>query len=331
MLSYQHDNLYINFDSYWDGTWRHSTSSMYNWRMAKLSGKFRFDVANGTAGAAASFFTVCQLNNSGMFINATTSPSGYNYDLEAFGNMYCGGSYYGTGTGNSIAIGNPICYINTSGVFTSTAFGSTYANYQFVGGRGRFTQVDVFSDARVKKNIRKRDCAKDLELLMKVPMVEYDYIDRRKHPDEGHIGVVAQTLEDIPELKHLVKHHKGYLPDYFKTVDIVEIDDETFTIVGGVQYTDDTKVQFIYEKDGMEENAHGVVKDGKITHKHEKLGCSQVFLYGKEVDDEKAVNYNHLYSLNVSATQELAKRVERLEGICETLSGELKKCLVLLR
>jgi hypothetical protein len=44
----------------------------------------------------------------------------------------------------------------------------------------------------------------------------------------------------------------------------------------------------------------------------EKLG-DQVFVYGKECKDLEAVDYDAISMLNVSATQELAKKVETLE------------------
>jgi hypothetical protein len=39
-----------------------------------------------------------------------------------------------------------------------------------------------------------------------------------------------------------------------------------------------------------------------------------VFVYGREVDDFHAVDYDAIAMLNVSATQELAKRVEQLQA-----------------
>ena len=40
----------------------------------------------------------------------------------------------------------------------------------------------------------------------------------------------------------------------------------------------------------------------------------KVFVFGKKVDDFHTVDYDRIYTLNVSATQELARRVEQLEA-----------------
>ena len=322
MLSYAHDNIYWCADVFWDGAWKHSTSSMYNWRMGKVSGKFKFDVANGTAGSAASFFTVMQLNNSGVFINATTSPSGNNYDLEVFGNAYCGGTWYATGTGNSITVGT-VGYLTTSGVATGT-FG-TSAYYNFVGGRGRFTQVDCFSDKFLKKNIQITDTAKDLQTIINLPLKRFDYIDEIQHREKEHIGIVAQDVENIPELKDVVQEHKGYIPDFYKLVDIVEIDSTCFTIIGDLEYADDTKVRFIYDNDGKETTSHGIVKGGNIVHKHGKLSATSVFLYGKEIQNVKSVNYNTLYTHGLSAIQELHKIITEQQKQIDIIQKELRE------
>jgi hypothetical protein len=40
----------------------------------------------------------------------------------------------------------------------------------------------------------------------------------------------------------------------------------------------------------------------------------KVFVYGKEVNDFRTVDYDKIHNLNVSATQELARRVAQLEA-----------------
>ena len=49
---------------------------------------------------------------------------------------------------------------------------------------------------------------------------------------------------------------------------------------------------------------------------------SAVFVYGREVDDFHTVDYEAISMLNVSATQELAKQVEKLKAENEALRAE---------
>ena len=49
----------------------------------------------------------------------------------------------------------------------------------------------------------------------------------------------------------------------------------------------------------------------------------EVFVYGREVDDFRSVDYEAIAMLNVSATQELAKRQERQESEIRELRERL--------
>jgi hypothetical protein len=48
----------------------------------------------------------------------------------------------------------------------------------------------------------------------------------------------------------------------------------------------------------------------------------EIFVYGKRVNDFKVVDYDALSMLNVSATQELFKRMMELENLSERLQTE---------
>lgn len=68
-----------------------------------------------------------------------------------------------------------------------------------------------------------------------------------------------------------------------------------------------------------------VVNDKTFTvETAEKLG-DQVFVYGKECKDLKAVDYGAISMLNVSATQELAKKVEIPEKENSDLRDQAKR------
>jgi len=70
--------------------------------------------------------------------------------------------------------------------------------------------------------------------------------------------------------------------------------------------------------DVTEANAKGFKVKGKLTDK-------QVFVYGREVEDFRVVDYEALSTLNISATQELAKKVAALETENAALKAENKE------
>ena len=54
-----------------------------------------------------------------------------------------------------------------------------------------------------------------------------------------------------------------------------------------------------------------------------------VFVYGREVDDFRTVDYEAISMLNVSATQELLKRIEALEDQNNVLKAQNSELLKL--
>jgi septal ring factor EnvC (AmiA/AmiB activator) len=70
--------------------------------------------------------------------------------------------------------------------------------------------------------------------------------------------------------------------------------------------------------------AHVVNEKAFTVETKEPLG-DKVFVYGKQCLDLKAVDYDAISMLNVSATQELAKKVEALEQENSELQAESKR------
>jgi hypothetical protein len=53
------------------------------------------------------------------------------------------------------------------------------------------------------------------------------------------------------------------------------------------------------------------------------LAGKQVFVYGREVKDFRSVDYDAISMLNVSATQELAKKLEEKDAVIAALEARL--------
>jgi uncharacterized protein YdcH (DUF465 family) len=72
-----------------------------------------------------------------------------------------------------------------------------------------------------------------------------------------------------------------------------------------------------------------VVNDKTFTVETKEPLGDKVFVYGKECTDLKAVDYEAISMLNVSATQELAKEVETLKQQNSDLKNEAKQLTVI--
>ena len=179
-------------------------------------------------------------------------------------------------------------------------------------GVGRFlgSGIHIFSDERIKKDISVSDSTKDLETISKIEISDYTHIDQVKGGQEKK--VIAQQVEEHYPLA--VKQGTDCIPDIFKPGTIEEgVIDFVFDCEVG------DKIKIMRNQASSE-----VVKVLEIKEDGIKVDSNfegEVFVYGKEVNDYKTVDYDALSMLNISATQELYKIIKELKEEIE----ELKK------
>ena len=104
--------------------------------------------------------------------------------------------------------------------------------------------------------------------------------------------------------------HTAFVPNLYKVVDCVEI--AGAVVIDCIIGKRGDKVKFFYMRgEEQEESLVSYRTTDKPSH-HEAglLEVSQVFLYGKEVNDCRSVNYNNIHTLTTSATQDLGNKLQ---------------------
>lgn len=161
--------------------------------------------------------------------------------------------------------------------------------------------MGVFSDLRIKTDFHTTDTAKDLETLMGIEVTDYHYKDKLANGNGSQKKVIAQQIETV--YPQAVLQTKGVVPDLFKKAAVKD---------GWVELASDLKkgerVKLIGKK---AEAIHEVleIRDGAF-RPDGQVGDEQVFVYGREVEDFRMVDYDAIAMLNVSATQELARKLQ---------------------
>ena len=182
------------------------------------------------------------------------------------------------------------------------------------------------SDNRLKNIVGESDTAADLQTLNKIKVTNYTMKDASVLGRGQIKKVIAQQVEEV--YPQAISKMDGYLPDIYapgtskargnglfeiqtgKALDLKAGDKvKVFTangepVFGKVEATDGT---------GFTANLE-LVKDGE-----------KIFVYGRQVNDLRTVDYEALGMLNVSATQELAKKVAMLEEENRQLKASLGK------
>ena len=159
----------------------------------------------------------------------------------------------------------------------------------------------TFSDERIKNIVGPSNGTADLSNLLRLQVTDYKHIDTQLFGTATEKKVIAQQVESV--LPQAVRRSTDVVPDIYK---IAAMND------GWVEVATDLKigerVRLINEED---DGIHEVleVRKGAFRTAFQPEG-DKVFVYGREVNDFRSVDYSAISMLNVSATQELHRRLE---------------------
>lgn len=180
----------------------------------------------------------------------------------------------------------------------------------YLKGNVKANNTTHVSDMRVKTNIRSSDAAQDLALLNKLRIADYDFLANGKR-NEKQKGVIAQELEKlIPEA---ISHDKSFVADIFaEPAKITAVGKELLlTMAQPHHLINGDLVRFIFPN-GETEHTVAVIDENSFCIEGDAEDFKDALVYGKQVDDFKRVNYHQLFLLNLSATQELSKKIDVL-------------------
>lgn len=291
--------------------------------------------ANARSNNNRAGYIQCDTSNKDMYINGERNT----IISAGTGTVSCL-DYFGIGTTNPTF---PLQVSNTASSGSSTfkyavlngssggwSGGSNTTSFAvaayFAGNIWVNNYVFTSSDRRIKTNIEDVEGKTALEQISQIPCRYYEYIDQ-KYPigkcGEKHIGFVAQEVEEIMPMA-VCNCNKNVIPNVYKNINcewngniMSSTDLET---VAGVKY------QFFVSnlEDCSDEEMVELVGNEDNTFTFEKK-YNNVFCYGYEVDDFNTVDYNKIYTLNVSATQELIKENELLKQELNTHKAIIDK------
>jgi hypothetical protein len=180
------------------------------------------------------------------------------------------------------------------------------------------------SDARIKQPLRQSNPSEDLTRLNKIKVTDFTYVDKVAMGSGVRKKVIAQELERVyPEA---VSKTVNFVPDVYALATSLVQNDGTMLLTMAKPHglKDGDKVRWIDDKGAVMQSEVSKV-DSDVAFEVKFDGhVNQVFVYGKEVNDFRVVDYEAISMLNVSATQELAKRLEKLESR-ETHLAELEQ------
>ena len=264
-------------------------------------------------GRDAVFITTNDPNNTtnGQDLVVRDGRVGINTNTPSNGLLHINGNYPNDAGGFTYyAVGGSGCI---GGACVGPVDASIYAT-----NRIQASEFNAFSDERIKNIHGISNSTEDLNILNQIEITNYTMKDRAKgnHPNKK---VIAQQVEKV--YPQAVSKITDVVPDIYQLADC---ENGLIKIENNVQVGD--RVKLIFEN---KESVESVIFANEKEFKISSNTSGKVFVYGREVDDFRTVDYEAISMLNVSATQELLKRIEALEDQNNALKAQNSELLKL--
>jgi hypothetical protein len=149
---------------------------------------------------------------------------------------------------------------------------------------------------------------------MAIQITDYQFKDTITNGNAPQKKVIAQQVEQ--SFPQAVSARKGVVPDIYKNAEIKD---------GWVQLATDLKAgeRVRLVSPGGESVEEVLEVRGDAFRTSLKSTEEKTFVYGREVKDLRSVDYDAIAMLNVSATQELARKLKSVQDENAALRREL--------
>ena len=237
---------------------------------------------------------------------------------------YAWTEFYGTfgspsGLYSFFSVGNTtITYANTS--FANICIkvnGSIWVN----GG-----SVAVSSTREIKKEIEELDDQECLNKLLQLKPCKYRYIDNtlNKHPTKKVFGFIAEEVKEvIPEA--VDDNLTGVIPNIYENA---EVQGDILTMLTTTKTLEINKIYTCYGEENDDKIIIKVLEDlGDGDYKIDKTydNKTNLFVYGKEIDNYHALKKEYLHALAISAIQEHNKIIMKQKEQITDLTARLER------
>jgi hypothetical protein len=229
--------------------------------------------------------------------------------------------------------------LQTDGAFRfNNTSGTSIATLTNVGNLTTTGTITNNSDSRIKKDIEDINNNDALEMILAIKPKTYKFIDDEKGKLLNY-GFIAQ------EIKNIIPEATGVCKDFLPNIMKKAICDNNKIYLDLTNYIDvplnenDRKINIKFKNGGgdnfniTEINSEYFVVNKKTFEKDTNnlryIDCpnGEVFVYGYEVNDFQILIKDYIYTLNVSATQELHRTIVVQNKRIKELEDKLEKIL----
>lgn len=200
-------------------------------------------------------------------------------------------------------------YLNSGGVgtTTSTIDVSIRANEAILAA-----QFSAVSDERIKRSLGQTNSAQDLAIINRLRVTDYTYRDSIRYATQKMRGFLAQELElQMPEAVSTITN---FIPDIYALSEAVIPGHSQNSLVIKLPVKHNLIVN---DRVNIITKAKHIVMVDNIIDDYTFEICDyyepfteKVFVFGREVNDFRVVDYNRVFVTGISAIQELSVLLE---------------------
>lgn len=204
-------------------------------------------------------------------------------------------------------------YLNST-AHTGTASGTNDYSMK-ASHRILASEFNAYSDARHKKVLSVANNAQDLRLLSQLKVTHYRYIDTIGKNTLPKYGFIAQEVEKVlPEA--VTKIGTEYIPDMFCLATKIILDENkhelSITLPTAHNYKTGDLIKIITDKEHFK-TVSQIIDNQTIVVENWLEKTNKAFIFGKKVSDFRTVDYDRIFTLGISAIQELNKEIENMK------------------
>ena len=167
----------------------------------------------------------------------------------------------------------------------------------------------VYSDSRIKRDVRASAPAKDLAAIQQLQVTDYRMVDPSSGGDGWRKGFIAQEVEKV--MPGAVTRSVEFVPDIFSLATAVVWNPGAKTLSLTLSKDHDLKpgerVRLHVDGSRLDLDVNAVPSAREFVVEKCGQAPEKVFVYGRQVNDFRTVDYDRIFTTSVGALQELKK------------------------
>ena len=204
-------------------------------------------------------------------------------------------------------------FLNSAGAGSGSFSGTVSYSIQ-ADQRIRAPEFNAVSDTRIKKDIVPLNTTKQLSDLNKLKVVNYSYIDQLANGNKIKTGFIAQDVEKVNT--QFVNQSADFIPSVYDLAKSSIFKNQVLEITTGKPhgFIKGDVVKFFAEgKKEVIKTIDEVKNADSFTVTEWNEPTDNLFVYGKQVTDFRAIDFDQITALSVGAIQELSKQIQKLQ------------------